>query len=184
MPKSALSERLLDANNWKGTDDDVWYMRWRIGLKYMYAYGPRATEWWAKWREWPKTILAVRSKQGVFRMESETWERDSAIEGAYEERVIENENMYMFKDIPELPGVVDVSRAYLSRIQYYTRWHFQIQWPFMVAFHFYFKAADVPEWGKPRPDTDGKLFYCYFGAHRDADKVYWFPSAFVGLVWK
>lgn len=182
MPKSALSPRLLDADNWKGTDDDIWYMRWRIKLKYLFAYGPRATEWWAKWREYPKTLFALRSKQGTFRVESETWERDSSWESEFVDTMIVNQDMWLGRPVD---GYVEVfEQGYLSRIQYYTRWSFQIQWPLMVAFHWYWKAADVPVYGQPRPDTDGKLVFVYFGAHRDGDKVYWFPSAFLGRVWK
>lgn len=182
MPKSALSPRLLDADNWKGTDDDVWYLRWRIKLKYLFAYGPRATEWWAKWREYPKTLFAIRSKQGVFRVEAETWERDSAWEGQFVDTKIVNQDMWLSR--PHDQFVETFEQGYLSRVQYYTRWSFQVQWPFMVAAHFYMRAADVPEYGKPRPDTDGKLWFFYIGTHRDADKVYWFPSAYIGSNWK
>ena len=182
MPKSALSPRLLEAENWKGTDDDVWYMRWRIGLKYLFAYGPRATEWYAKWREYPKTLFAIRSKQGIFRVETEEWERDTAWDCAWDVNNLFNTDMYAYREM-EAP-VVEYKQGYLSRVQYYTRWSFQIQWPLMVAFHFYTKASDVPVYGQPRPDTDGKLWFVYFGAHRDADKVYWFPSAYLGRNWK
>jgi hypothetical protein len=182
MPKSALSDRLNDPANWKGTDDDNWLMRWRLYCKGWFAYGPRATEAWAKWREWPKTLFAIRSKQGGFRVETETWERDSAWDCIWSMRSLFNTDMYVYRDVSDLVG--EYIPGYLSRVQYYTRWHFQIQWPFMVAFHVYFKAKDVPEYGQPRPDTTNKLFYFYFGAHRDGDKVFWFPSAFLGLTWK
>lgn len=182
MPKSALSERLLSKEDWRGTDDDTWLMRWRIGLKYLFAYGPRATEWWAKWREYPKTLFAIRSKQGIFRTEGEGWERDTTFDGADERTVLFNTAMPVYR--VQENGLITVDHGYLSRIQYYTRWHLQIQWPLMLAVHFYTKVADVPEWGKPRPDTDGKLWFFYIGAHRDGDKVYWFPSAFLGRVWK
>lgn len=73
---------------------------------------------------------------------------------------------------------------YLSRVQYYKRWHFAIQWPLMVSFHVYFHQKDVPIFGDPRPDTDGKLFFAYWN-HFDADLVYWMiTSIFVGLEWK
>lgn len=182
MPRSALNERLNDPANWKGTDDDNWFMRWRIPLKGLFAYGPRATQWWAKWREYPKTLLAIRSRQGVFRAETEGWERDSSWDSVWDIRWLFNDDVYAYREL-EVP-IVEYKQGYLSRIQYYARWHFQIQWPFMIAFHFYFKAKDVPKYGEPRPNTDSKLFYFYFGAHRDSDKVYWFPSAFAGLVWK
>lgn len=160
MPKSALPERLQDPANWKGTDDDVWYMRWRIPLKGLFAYGPRATEKWARWREYPLTLFK-RKGRGDWRLENDQ-----------EEMLWNGLNRNLIS-----------SDYYLSRVQYYTRWHFQIQWPFMIAFHFYFRAKDVMPYGT-RQNVDNKLFYFYFGAHRDTDKVYWFPSAFLGLTWK
>ena len=59
---------------------------------------------------------------------------------------------------------------YLSRIQYWCDWSIQLQWPLFFAFHFYYGRK--------------KVFYMYIGAHRDGDRVYWFPSMFVGLTWK
>lgn len=74
---------------------------------------------------------------------------------------------------------------YISRIQYWKRWHVQVHWPFMFAFHFYFKESDVlPTSVDSGASVDGKLFYFYIGAHYDQDCVYWFPSAFAGLTWK
>lgn len=58
---------------------------------------------------------------------------------------------------------------YLSRIQYKKKWHIQLQWPLFLACHI--------QLGK-RP------LYFYIGAHRDADKVYWIPSMYIGLTWK
>lgn len=183
MSNSALPKRLQNPDTWKGTDDDNLWMRWRIPLKGLFAYGPRATEWWAKWREFPITLFAIRSKQGTFRVESEGWERDTAIEDRCDETLLMNDGWFVVR-VNVHPDIELYQRGYLSRVQYYTRWSFQIQWPFMIAFHWYWKAADVPVYGQPRPDTDGKLIFGYFGAHRDADKVYWFPSAFLGRVWK
>lgn len=179
MPKSALPVYLQNDANWKGTDWDTWYQRWMIPLKGWFAYGPHATEWWAKWREWPKTLFFIRSKQGVTRLESETIVRDSSWEDYATTDRIFNWNWWV-----QIPNTGVFTLGYLSRIQYYTRWSFQIQWPFLIAAHFYPNAADVPEYGKPRPDTDGKVWFGYIGAHRDADKVYWFPSTFLGRTWK
>lgn len=170
MPKSALSPRLLDASNWVGTDDDVWYMRWRIKLKYMFAYGPRATEFWAKWREYPKTLFACFGK-GSVRFETETWERDSASE------------LVIVDDTVTTIINKDFGNYYLSLIQYYCRWNFAVQWPFHIQFHFYFKQKDVPRPGESRGNLDNKLFFFRAGARRDGDKVYWFPSVFIGLTW-
>lgn len=182
MPKSALPERLQDPAAWKGTDDDNKWMRWRIPLKGLFAYGPRAKEWWAKWREYPKTLFAIRSKQGLFRAESEGWEQDSAWDSVSSATKFVDTDIFVTGISPQ--GLQFIQQGYLSRVQYYTRWHIQLQWPFMFAVHFYTRAADVPIQGLPRPDTDGKLWFFYFGAHRDADKVYWFPSAYLGRNWK
>jgi hypothetical protein len=184
MPKSALSPRLLEASNWVGTDDDVWYMRWRIKLKYIFAYGPRATEWWAKWREYPKTLIAFFGK-GQARFESETWKRDSSFDSAWPTSYLFNKEVQIFSQSQIVDNTLTwvVYSGYLSAIQYYTRWHFAIQWPFHIQFHFYFKASDVPVYGVPRPKLDGKLFYFRFGARRDGDKIFWFPSFFAGLTW-
>lgn len=75
---------------------------------------------------------------------------------------------------------------YISRIQYYQRWHFAIHWPFLITFHFYFKASDVPQtqYAKLGDFLDNKLFYFYLGTHYDQDAVYWCPSAYLGLTWK
>ena len=58
---------------------------------------------------------------------------------------------------------------YLSRIQYKKDWHIQVQWPLFLACHI--KIGQKP-------------LYFYIGAHRDADKVYWIPSVYIGLKWK
>jgi len=185
----SLPDHLKSIEAWKGTDHDNWLFRWFIPLKLKYlCFDPRDTHKRHKWREWPITLFAIKSIGGVFRIETEVLDtvkyRDVSVESAYDENVIVNEHT-LYAEVPTgNPGYTCFTQGYLSRIQYYTRWHIQFQWPFFVAFHFYFKAKDVPEYGKPRPETDGKLFYSYFGAHRDADKVYWIPSAYVGLNWK
>lgn len=74
---------------------------------------------------------------------------------------------------------------YLSRIQYWTRWHVQLQWPFCFAFHIYWRAKDVPRSpSKAAAMTIKKMLYVYIGAHYDADAVYWFPSGYIGGKWK
>jgi hypothetical protein len=158
MPLSALPPRLQAEENWKGTDDDVWYMRWRIPLKGLFAYGPLATESWAHWREYPK-VLFVRHGKGSLR-----WESD-----------IGNECICPAFESPACGNVP----MYLSAIQYWTKWHFQISWPFFVAFHFYFD--EVPTYAN-RADNK-RVLYFRFGARRDADRVYWFPSLFLGGSW-
>lgn len=180
MPLSALPEYLRSKENWKGTDDDVWYMRWRINLKWLIAYGPRATESWAKWRMWPKTIFAIRSKIGAFRLETERDERDSAYDAQDHTIFTFNRNWFM----PSNDRQSVMVPCYLSAIQYWTRWHLAIQWPFHISFHCYFKKNDIPRYPeKPGSSVDNKLFFFRFGSRRDSDRVYWFPSLFVGLSW-
>lgn len=170
MPLSALPERLQDPNAWKGTDMDNIFQRWIIKNPWihgLFAYGPRAKEWWGRWREIPIVLFAIRGK-GQWR-----WEYTN---GLFE--MTEGSTTLTKKDSDNV-----IYNYYLSRVQYFTRWHFQIQWPFVVSFHFYFSQKSVPTF-PTRTDTDNKLFYCYFGAHRDSDQIYWFPSAFLGLTWK
>lgn len=158
MPKDALPERLQDPKNWIGTDDDVWYMRWRIPLKGLFAYGPRSNHWWAKWREFPLVLFAL------FGEGQSRWETSGG------ELAVRSTNKNVFLYSP--------TTVYLSRVQYWCRWSIQLQWPLFFAFHFYFKDTPYPA------NTDGKLVFFYIGAHRDGDKVYWFPSAYLGLNWK
>ena len=52
-------------------------------------------------------------------------------------------------------------------------------WPLSLQWNFYPKAKDVlpvMEHG----DRDGKQWSFYFPSHYDADKVHWFPSAYLG----
>jgi hypothetical protein len=152
MPLSALPERLQNPDAWKGTDWDVWYLRWILKYPWvhgLFSYGPRATQGWARWRV-PALNVVKLGDHRAWRYETDPWSK----------------------------------KEYLSRIQYYKRWHLQIQWPFMIAFHFYFREADVPSLIDPLPNTDNKLFYFYIGAHYDQDCIYWCPSAFLGATWK
>lgn len=135
----------------------------RYWKKSWFAYGPRDKHWYHKWREMPITLFAA------FGEGESRWEASG---GEFALRAL-NKTVWFFK--PTL--------AYLSRVQYYTRWSIQIQWPFLFAFHFYLKATDVPA-GLDSRDTDGKLWFFYIGAHRDADRVYWCPSVYLGKNWK
>lgn len=171
MPISALPEHLNSPEEIEAAfPDDRQFGTGLFGRFYTwihkksktwFCFSYRCTEWWAKWRKYPKVLFAIGGK-GLWR-----WE--SALPG-YEQVLRETPNVF--------------SPFYLSRIQYYKRWHVAIQWPLMISFHVYFKAADVPVPGQPMPDTDGKLFYFYWN-HFDADLVYWmFFSIFAGLTWK
>jgi hypothetical protein len=204
MPKCALTERLQDPKNWVGTDDDVWYMRWRIYCKWLFAFSHRCPpgitfsfvfmpglyllpftiwfthwSWWylfpviiipvtRQWRQYPMTLFAAGGG-GQFRMENDdgSKERTTPIQ------------IIFFKDF---------SPDYLSRVQYWCRWHVQLCWPFAVRFHFYFRRSNVPiapsRTTLSGESTDNKLMFMYRGWDRDGDSVFWGDGAFLGQVWK
>lgn len=151
MPKSALPPDFPETAAGTGTDWDNPIQGWI--KKSWFAYGPRAKEWWARWREFPFTILALFGK-GYSRWETSGGE-------------------LAVKSVPSPVLLFQPTTVYLSAIQYWCKWSFQIQWPFFVAFHVY--LSDV--------GPNRKMIYVRFGARRDADKVYWFPSLFVGGTW-
>lgn len=176
MPSSALPEHLNDPEEIENSFPDdsqfgntTWYgrlYRWyNKETKTWFAFSYRCTEWWAKWRMTPKVLFAVKG--------TGPWRLEFADKGENEittETVIVNSAF--------------AYGAYLSRIQYYTRWHFALQWPLMVSWHFYPRAADVPTWMARRPELDGKLWFFYWN-HFDADLVYWMiTSLFIGRNWK
>ena len=175
MPKSALPEWYHEKAKGTGTDWDNPIQGWM--RKAWFGYGPRASEWWARWREFPITLLAIRSKQGVFRTETEGWTRDSS-RSDYHNRVSlfnqDNIRLVFWEEKKR-----EIVQGYLSAIQYWTKWHVQIQWPFFVAFHYY--IDEVPRY--PEKGSNKRVVYFRFGARRDADKTYWFPSLFIGLSW-
>jgi hypothetical protein len=134
-----------------------WYQK---GSKAWFTFSYRCSGIF-KWRKYPKVLLAI-GPANLWRIENDT--SDEVTPRSF------------LKHIPE--------GWYLSRIQYYTRWHFAVQWPLMISFHFYFKAEDVPVYGQERPETDGKLIFFYWN-HFDADLVYWMiTSIFLGATWK
>lgn len=154
MTISAMPPWIKDTSDGTNTD-------WNNGIqrywkKSWFAYGPRAIEWWARWREYPRTLFAILG-DGFTRFETETYERDSSSDI----HVSTDGRWYILNH--------DFGPYYLSAIQYNLQWHFQIQWPLFVAGHFKI--------------TEKVIFYFRVGARRDADKVYWFPSFFMGLTW-
>lgn len=182
MPISAMPEHLNSKEEIENAfpDDsqfgtDTWYGRlykwYNKKTKTWFAFSHRCTEWWAKTRMYPMVAFAVRGK-GDWRFETEVGD----YVGGYPV-------MLMWQP----------QHGYLSRIQYYTRWHFAIQltvWkeiPFifpMISFHWYPKASDVPFHGLPRPELDNKLWFAYWG-HFDADLVHWLvTSGYFGRNWK
>lgn len=176
MPKSALPPWYHEKAAGTGTDWDNPVQGWI--KKAWFAYGPRATGW-AKWREFPITLFAVRSEEGTFRIETETYERDSSWADWHNRKSFVLENNIRLVRWPK-EEQREIVRGYLSAIQYWSKWHIQIQWPFFVAFHYY--IGEVPKYPE-KATANNKVFYFRFGARRDADKVYWWPSLFLGLTW-
>ncbi len=169
MPWSAVPPHLnphINPDAWKGTDQDVWWKRWLIPFKGWMAFGPRATEKWAKFREYPWLLFAAKGK-GYFR-----WENT---DGSWETI-----------DTPQKIGqqTFDWTGAavYLSRSQYWTKWHIQLQWPLFIAFHIYWRLRDVPSFpDRPREDLSIlHMFQFQIGFKRDADRVYWLTAGLGG----
>ncbi len=126
------------------------------------AVGPRSRFWWARWRETPITLFAIKGK-GKWRFEND--EIDLAL-----------------NDRNKVKGWPN---WYLSRVQYWCRWHFAVNWPLQITFHVYWKESSVPKWPDHGGDTNiTDMLYVYGPGHRDADKVYWLISGFIGGGWK
>lgn len=116
-PWDALPPHLNTPEAWKGTDwDKNFLQRWLLKYKGWFAFGPRANEDWACWREWPITLLALRGK-GSWRLEDDTED--------FRRRLTKGIRWAVWEG------------CYLSRIQKWAAWSIQIQWPLFVAIHFY-----------------------------------------------
>lgn len=117
MPWSALPPHLNSPGAWNGKDDDDHsWTKWRKAVKGWFAFGPRAKEGWARFREWPITLVAISAK-GQLRFE----------------------NDYLAIKAPAKPVFFYDSRFnrfYLSRVQYWVDWDLQIQWPLFLGFHW------------------------------------------------
>ena len=132
---------------------------WKKITKPWEAFGPHSRFSWAQWRATPIVLFAARGK-GRWRMENDEIELG-------------------LNDRHKCDGWPN---WYLSRIQYWTRWHVAVQWPLQISGHIYWKAEDVPAFpNRPRKDMGiTELFYFYGPIHRDADKIYWLMSFFFG----
>lgn len=167
MPLSALPPELQDVENHFPDDEQfgttTWYgrlYRWyQKTTKTWFCFSYRCTEWWARWRKFPFVLFAIGG-DGLWRYESE------------------NGDMTSYNQCKTGDG------WYLSRVQYYKRWHVALQWPLMFSAHFYNKAEDVPSRAWPRPDSDGKLWFFYWN-HFDNELIYWMlTSLYLGRNWK
>lgn len=165
MPKSALPPHINEPHEWAGKDDDQhWYTSWRKYVKGWMAFGPRATEKWARWRDIPKVLWAMKGN-GYWRFES-----DGKPDGWSN---VEDPRTWL-KDNPGY---------YLSRNQYWCESHQAISWPLFYSAHRYKDPKDVIPAGT-KEDRDGKILMFYAGAKRDADRVFWFPAVYPGANFK
>lgn len=157
--KHEIEENFKDDSQYSGWIGNIW-KRWNKATKHWKAYGPRSPKGIAfshfppfilvrKWRNIPILLFSVKGV-GVWRYESD---------GNPDYGSSSEPNDYL----NNYPGY------YLSRIQYWARWHFQIQWPLFICFHFIWK--DNPIMG-------------YLGSKRDADGLYWYPAFHIGVGWK
>ena len=149
MPWSALPEHIDEPEEWKDTDWDNPLQRWMLKIKGWFAYGPRATERWAKWRPVPKDLININATR--------------------KERV---------RDV-----TTQTFLSYTSVIQYWTRYHLLIQWPFHISFHIYWRKKDVLPQPERKDFSIKNMVYFRFGARFDNDQVYWFPAIFIGGDW-
>lgn len=161
MPQSALPEGFKIYAAGTGTDWDNPIQRW--WNKGWFAYGPRATQWWAKWREFPKVLFARHDKNGLWWYENTDGSRQ----------------WNSFGKTPLPVSGLGRDDGYLSAIQYWTKWHIAIMWPFHFQLSYYIDP--VPSY--PNHAGNARVLYIRFGARRDADKVYWCPDFYVGLQW-
>lgn len=181
MPKSALPEHINDPEEIeRAFPDDSQYGNGLFGRFYKwihketktwFAFSYRCTEWWAKVKKHPTILLCVGGS-GPWRFESNFGDQLSG---------------------GKIPMFFRSRHVYLSRVQYYKRWHLAIQlviWdkiPLMlpmISFHWYPRASDVPTSDVPRPNLKGRVWFAYWN-HFDADLVYWmFKSLYFGKSWK
>lgn len=181
--RTSLPPRLLDPANWKGTDDDTWWMRWRIKRKHWFAFSDLSPKglalsfvmfpliWFTiplliipvlrKWRSIPIVLFGVKSDEGSWRFEK------NKAEDKWDNRTTPREFL------KENPGY------YLSRIQPWTRAHFALHWPLMISWNVYWRESDVQKPGEKK-DVDGKVFSGYKGFHYDRDGIFWGDGAAAG----
>jgi hypothetical protein len=160
----ALPPGLDRWQDWKGKDHDkVWYTRWVKYVKGWFAFGPRSAYSWARWSFPPKLLFKIGGK-GPWR--------------------------YEFVAAPDTSHVLD-GHFMLSRCQYFKRWHLAVySRPFMVTFHVYWRAKDVPPSDGIIWENDfgiSKLLFLYGPIHWDADVIYWlspFILGYLGGQWK
>lgn len=167
--QTPLNDRLNDPSNWKGTDDDVWYMRWRIAIKSWFAFSNKSPEglawslvlfpgtyllpftiWFTGWSWWylfPIAVIPVtrkwRDRPKVIL--SFKWGGQYRWESMGDEPDVETNTIIGGKLHPN---------HYFSRIQDRCKGLVAVVWPLCFFFH----------WGK---------IFLYRGWHFDDDLIFW-----------
>lgn len=197
-----LPDNLDDLEDWTGTDDDTPLMRWRLRVKYWFAFSARpfspqgldltvvlfpglyilpfsiwftGFSWWyffpllilpvfKQWRYMPMTIAGYYGN-GWVRYESDEHENGNSHAGW----IFWHEPFVILPTGARIPG-------YISRVQYWCRWHVALHWPLLITAHLYPNAGNVLKPGE-RGQTDGKVYSFYRGWHRDGDRLYWGDGA-------
>lgn len=205
LSKAALPDHIDQPEEWKGTDDDVWYMRWRLYVKHWFAFSCTTdrvakqgldlsfvfmpglfvlpfTVWFTGWSWWylfPIGILPVFKR----------WrEYPTTIFAAHGSGPIRLESTDSKVIVPmtisnwlwfprfETSAASTMVPFYFSRIQKWCRWHIALNWPFLIQCHFYWRKEDVAT-PEDHSDKDGKVVHFYRGWHRDGDRIYWGDGA-------
>jgi len=159
MPKSALPKHLQESD-WSDTDNASWLMRQKKKLQYLLAAGPRVPSGFFKWREIPITLFAV-GKPG-FRIENTDGTETTAID-----------EPWGFLGCTWL-RLAKSKRWYISRIQPWSRFHINLQWPLFLNFHIIYRQKNVVTFPTYKSSFGiTKMFTFGIGFKRDGDKVYW-----------
>ena len=122
------------------------------------AFGPRCTEWWAKWRPYPVLLFGLHS--------SDPWRLEA-----------DDKPEFATSAFKRCEICEPIPNWYISAIQYWTKWSVQVQWPLHVAAHYY--LDEVPKY--PEHAGERRALFIRIGARRNADGFYDFPSAYVGI---
>lgn len=174
--KEEVEAAFPDDSQYKGFFGNLW-KRWNKATKHWDAFGPRspkgiAFSMWPpfivarKWRKCPTVIFAIKG-QGPWRIESLDG-MDTSIEFP--------DRKFLFFPRIESSAASTMTTFYLTRVQYWTRWHFALQWPLFISFHRYKSQADVIPAGE-RGNRKGRLWMGYLGAKFDADWIFWWIAA-------
>ena len=166
MPTSALPPGFnnTQTGDWK----NIWPFKY-ITPSWT-AFGPRCTEWWAKWREFPVVLVALKGA-GVWRSEP----TDGRDNGIGETVSVALHPAQLFRDnswIVEAPE----RQRYISVIQYWAKWSIIVQWPFSIAISYYLDPTPA----FPILPAAKRVLFFRIGARRNADGFYDFPSAYIG----